>query len=94
MKMLYFCISLKYPHLYIRMTIQPSYRNVQFLKLLKSLNLPPVRPHWAEFTDAGPGVGANNTEVSFRDAELSRIYQSDYRIRVHRAAGDRMKPNE
>ena len=58
------------------------------LNLLNSLGLLPVRPRWAEFTDAGPGVGVNNTEVSFRDADLSRIYQSDYQIRVHRAAGD------
>ena len=58
------------------------------LDLLKSLDLPFVRPRWAEFTDAGPGVGVNNSEVSFRDAELARIYCSDYRIRVHRGAGD------
>jgi len=30
----------------------------------------------------------SNFEVSFRDAELARTYSSDYRIRVHRAAGD------
>ena len=58
------------------------------LDLLKSLDLPFVRPRWAEFTDAGPGVGVNNSEVSFRDAELARIYCYDYRIRVHRGAGD------
>ena len=52
------------------------------------MHLPPVKPRWADFTDAGPGVAVSNFEVSFRDAELARLYSSDYRIRVHRAAGD------
>ncbi|KAL9965166.1 hypothetical protein ACROYT_G028929 [Oculina patagonica] len=60
----------------------------ELLDLIKSMHLPPVKPRWAEFTDAGPGVGVSNFEVVFRDAELARIYSSDYRIRVHRAAGD------
>lgn len=59
-----------------------------FLDMVKSMHLPPVRPRWADFTDAGPGVAVSNFEVSFRDAELARLYSSDYRIRVHRAAGD------
>lgn len=81
--------NLKDPNLYIGTIITPSQRNVQSIQSYLS--------HWtyhqSEFTDAGPGVGVNNTEVSFRDAEISRIYQSDYRIRVHRAAGD-SKQNE
>ena len=60
----------------------------ELLDLIKLMHLPLVKPRWAEFTDAGPGVGVNNLEVSFRDAELARIYSSDYRIRVHRANGD------
>ena len=52
------------------------------------MHLPLVKPRWAEFTEAGPGVGVSNFEVSFRYAELARIYSSDNRIRVHRAAGD------
>jgi len=47
-----------------------------------------VKPCWAEFTDAGPGVGVNNIDVKFRSAELDRIYDRDYRIRVHRSRGD------
>lgn len=39
-------------------------------------------------TDAGTGVGASNFEVKFRDAELARLWHSDYRIRLHRSRGD------
>ena len=61
----------------------------EFLNLNKSKQLPLVKPCWTEFTDAGPGVGVNILEVSFRVAELARVYSSDYRIRIHMAAGDR-----
>ena len=50
--------------------------------------MPPVKPNWADLTDAGPGVGVSNFEVKFRDAELARVHKSDYRIRVHRSRGD------
>ena len=60
----------------------------EILDCLKSLRLPQVKPRWAEFTDAGPGVGVNNIDVEFRSAELDRIYDRDYRIRVHRSRGD------
>lgn len=60
----------------------------EILDCLKSLRLPQVKPRWAEFTDAGPGVGVNNIDVKFRSAELDRIYDRDYRIRVHRSRGD------
>ncbi len=60
----------------------------EVLKHLNSLTLSPVKPRWAEFTDAGPGVGVNNLEVKVRSAELDRIYDRDYRIRVHRSRGD------
>ena len=39
-------------------------------------------------TDAGAGVGVSNFEVRFRDAEIARIHNLDYKIRVHRACGD------
>ena len=52
------------------------------------LNLPPVKPNWADLTDAGPGVGVSHYEVRFRDAELARIHRSEYRVRVHRSRGD------
>ena len=61
----------------------------ELLNLIKSKQLPLVKPCWTEFTDAGPGVGVNILEVSFRVAELARVYSSDYRIRIHIAAGDR-----
>jgi len=60
----------------------------EVLDLIKSMHLPLVKPRWAEFAGAGPGVGVSNFEECFRDAELARIYSSAYRIRVHRAAGD------
>ena len=53
------------------------------LEKLAELNLPLVKPRWADFTDAGPGDGCSNFEVRFRDAELALIHNSDYRIRVH-----------
>ena len=52
------------------------------------LNLPPVKPNWADLTDAGPGVGVSNYEVRFRDAELALIHRSDYCVHVHRSRGD------
>ena len=39
-------------------------------------------------SDVGPGVGVSNNEVKFRDAEFARIFNSDYRVRVHRSRGD------
>jgi hypothetical protein len=39
-------------------------------------------------SDAGPGVEVSNNEVKFRDAEMCRIFKSDYRIRIHRARED------
>ena len=56
--------------------------------VMKSMHPPPVKFRWAHFTDAGPGVAVSNFEVSFRDAELARMYSSDYHIRVHWGAGD------
>lgn len=53
------------------------------LQDIADLKLPVVKPRWADFTDAGPGVGSNNFEVQFRDAEMAVIYNSDYRIRLH-----------
>ena len=58
------------------------------ISVVRELKLPLVKPKWCDLTDAGPGVGISNFEVKFRDAELCRIYQSDYRIRVHRSRGD------
>ena len=59
------------------------------LQQLHDLGLPyDVKPIWADLTDAGPGVGISNFEVRFRDAEMARMWNSDYRIRVHRSRND------
>ena len=60
----------------------------EVLTFLESLRLPQVKPRWAEFTDAGPGVSINNGDVKVRSAELDRMYNRDFRIRVHRSRGD------
>ena len=60
----------------------------QGFNILGDLCLQPVKPRWADFTDAGPGVGVSNYEVRFCDAELARIHNSDYRVRCHRSRGD------
>ena len=58
------------------------------LEVLGDLCLAPVKPRWADLTDAGTGVGVSNYEVRFRDAELARVHNSDYRVRCHRSRGD------
>ena len=47
-----------------------------------------VKTKWADLTDAGPGVGVSNYLVRFRDVEMARLYNSDYRVRCHRSRGD------
>ena len=34
----------------------------------------PVKPRKADFTDAGPSVSVTNTDVKFRDAEITIIH--------------------
>ena len=60
----------------------------QVLEKISEFQLPIVKPMWCDLTDAGPGVGTSNFEVRFRDAELYQIYNSDYKIRLHRSRGD------
>ena len=60
----------------------------RILALLNELQLPKLKPRCCDLTDAGPGVGVTNYEVKFRDAEICRMFDSDYRIRVHRSRGD------
>ena len=60
----------------------------RILALLNELQLPKLKPRCCDLTDAGPGVGVTNYEVKFRDAELCRMFDSDYRVRVHRSRGD------
>ena len=47
-----------------------------------------MRSRGAILTDTGPGVGVSSFEVKFIDAELARLWNSDYRIRLHRSRGD------
>ena len=58
------------------------------LQVIADLKVPPVKPRVAYLTDAGPGVGVSNFQVRVRDAEIARMYNSDYRVRVHRSRGD------
>ena len=60
----------------------------KLLECLEDLKLPPVKPRWCDLSEAGPGVGVSNLEVRFRDAEMAQIWNSDYRVRVHRARED------
>lgn len=60
----------------------------RILALLTELQLPMLKPRCCDLTDAGPGVGVTNYEVKFRDAEICRMFNSDYRVRVHRSRGD------
>ncbi|XP_070571361.1 uncharacterized protein [Ptychodera flava] len=61
---------------------------VHLLETLDDLKLQRVKPRFCTLSDAGPGVGVSNNEVKFRDAEMCRIHQSDYRFRGHRARED------
>jgi hypothetical protein len=54
------------------------------LHIIEDCKFPPVKPRVAYLTDAGPGVGVTNFEVKFCDAELARMYSSDYRVHMHR----------
>ena len=57
------------------------------LQTLNKLQLPPVKPRWAQLTDAGPGVGVSNILVRFSDAELVRLFNTDLR-ECHRSRDD------
>ena len=59
-----------------------------FSEIFETLKLPKVKPKWADLTDAGPGVSVSKYLVRFRDAEMARLYNSDYRVRCHRSQGD------
>jgi hypothetical protein len=58
------------------------------LHIIEDCKFPPVKPRVAYLTDAGPGVGVTNFEVKFCNAELARMYSSDYRVHMHRSRGD------
>ena len=61
---------------------------VKLLQIIEELELPKAKPRCCDLSDAGPGVGVSNLEVRFRDAEICRMFGSDYRIRLHRSRGD------
>ena len=51
---------------------------------MKQRGLPlKVRPCVLCHTDKGPGVAITNYEVRFRDAEQVRMYNLDWKMRVH-----------
>ena len=58
------------------------------LEIVSNLCLSPMKPRWADLTDAGTGVGVSNYEARLRDAEMARIHNSNYRVRYHRSRGD------
>eukprot|EP00794_Sanderia_malayensis_P010338 gene10338-11413_t len=58
----------------------------EIIKVLKELQLPQLKPRCCDLTDAGPGV--TNYELKFRDAEICWIFDSDYKVCVHRSRGD------
>ena len=58
------------------------------LAVIADANLPKVKPRKVTCADAGPGVGINNNDVRFRDAECARKDNMDYSIRVHRSRDD------
>ena len=47
-----------------------------------------VKPRKADCTDDGPGISVTNTDVKFRDAEITVIHNPDYCIRCHRSRDD------
>lgn len=58
------------------------------LSKIGDLNLPKCKSRLLELTDAGPGVGCNNSAVQYRMAETILIHGLDHVVRVHRARGD------
>ena len=58
------------------------------LNQIAELGLPPTNPDILKATDAGPGVGSNNLEVKYRDAEMARILNSDRVNQIYRARND------
>ena len=60
----------------------------RLLGVLRELKIQVMRSRGAILTDAGPEIGVSSFEVKFIDAELARLWNSDYRIRFHRSRGD------
>lgn len=59
------------------------------LNEMKQRGLPvSIRPRILLHTDKGPGVSVTNYEVKFRDAEIARLYNLDWQMRVHYAVND------
>ena len=58
------------------------------LKDISQLNPLPVKPRWCDLTDRGPGVAVSNYDVRFRNAKMSRMWNSDYHIRLHLSRND------
>ena len=87
LKLAYSRLEMKNTEL-VHVCVELKSKSSDLLDILDELNLPKVKPRIAYLTDAGPAVGVSNFEVCFRDAELARLWNSDYRVRVHRSRGD------
>ena len=61
-------------------------KNVQ--AQIKASGNPDMKCRALEWTDAGPGVGVTNHDVKCRMAQLFRIINADYLIRLHLSNGD------
>ncbi len=55
---------------------------------LQNIHLPTIKTIIGELTDAGPGVGVSNFEVTFRMVEMTRIHKTQRRTRIHRSRED------
>ena len=60
----------------------------EILQVLAELKILIKKPCVLELTDAGPGVGCNNTAVQYRMAETILVHGFDEVLRVHRGRGD------
>ena len=58
------------------------------LNQINDLGPADVKPRRCDLRDAGPGVAVSNFDVQFRDAELARMWGSEYRIRLHLSRND------
>ena len=62
--------------------------STELLTYIDDLKWHPVREYSIAFTDAGPGEGVNNYQVSFREIEIAQLHKSVLRYRVHLASDD------
>ena len=64
----------------------------EILELLNEYKLPSVKPKWEDFTDASPGVGVSNKKEKFREADITRIFNSHYRATISDFLNGTLRP--